>query len=94
MVQCSFSEPHLSHDNNFTLDSEDDFYWFWAQTNNYWNYLEHLFYFRMKIVKEHNDMAESLEEKKKSLMAQLEMVWVYYNRLQNTSVKRHNCPFF
>ncbi|XP_078352328.1 uncharacterized protein LOC144637027 [Oculina patagonica] len=28
----------------------------------------------MKIVKEHNDMAESLEEKKKSLMAQLEMI--------------------
>ena len=30
---------------------------------------------RMKIVKEHNDMAESLEQKKKSLITQLEMVW-------------------
>lgn len=28
----------------------------------------------MKIVKEHNDMTESLEERKKSLIAQLEMV--------------------
>ena len=32
-------------------------------------------------------MAGSLEEKKKSLMAQLEMVRVYCNCLQNTSVK-------
>ena len=31
-------------------------------------------FFRMKIVKEHNDMVEGLEEKKKSLVVQLEMV--------------------
>ncbi len=42
----------------------------------------------MKIVKEHNDMAESLEEKKKSLMAQLEMVWVW-NKNELKQVRVH-----
>ena len=37
-------------------------------------YLYFFFLSRMKIVKEHNEMAEGLEERKKSLQDQLEMV--------------------
>ena len=39
-------------------------------------YLYFFFLSRMKIVKEHNEMAEGLEERKKSLQDQLEMVWI------------------
>ena len=33
--------------------------------------------FRMKIVKEHNEMTEGLEAKKRALLAQLQMVFVF-----------------
>ena len=34
-------------------------------------------HYRMKIVKEHNEMTKGLEAKKRALLAQLEMVFVF-----------------
>ena len=48
-------------------------------------------FFRMKIVKEHNEMASRLEERKKSLQVQLEMVWIL--KLRNYRAKRTKAIF-